>query len=608
MLLVYVAITIDIERTKLDTAGDFSASVQHLEATISQLETMATILSKSITHNVDYDDKSDKDILDYFEQQGDLFSLKFIDDNYRSHLYTKRPINNEQKSRLELLLKTGAYLPHFLQEEKIEEIAIHNNSPQAKLLYPHNNKMSKQNFESELDNEYWQLFWKVHQKKNIYWKLIKRGEELKLSLTVSILDPVQGLVGIIQLLFAHDAFDQDIYYPDSASALVLLTENSPPYLLVASTKASGEDLSDERTFKLQVGRELPSAILALQNSLKGWVYQSDKYFMLSVPLSSAFNFIYLTDSKEFGLMSSRLMPFGLALIASLIFLGIFVERLVHKSLTALKQKDDTLMGKNQLLSTTLTELEETYQELIHREKIASLGNVVAGLAHQLNTPLSIAITAASYITESNEEFIKKFDSGLKKSELKEFLQKGYESSLLVSNNLDKTTHLVDNFKLLSNDESADELNLFNVVEYTEAVIQGFKPRLDARRIKSKINSEQGIKIYNYPISFTQVIVQLVNNSMLHGVESGGSITINIYKGEAKTGVFVDIIDDGKGIKKEDIDRVFEPFFTSKCVAEQVGLGLTIVHNLILGKMSGEIKVSSERGEGCCFSLYIPSLT
>jgi signal transduction histidine kinase len=106
---------------------------------------------------------------------------------------------------------------------------------------------------------------------------------------------------------------------------------------------------------------------------------------------------------------------------------------------------------------------------------------------------------------------------------------------------------------------------------------------------------------------TQIIVQLINNALSHGLEHDGHLRIEINKNHESNGVLVNIIDDGRGIDKGEIDRVFEPFFTSKCAADKVGLGLTITHNLVLGKMRGEIKVSSVLNEGCCFSLQLPNL-
>lgn len=606
--LIAVAVKTDIERIKLDTAADFSSRVQQLDTTISHLEMMATILSQSMTYTVDYQDVSQKiDVLDYFNLGDGLYSLKYISENYQSSIYSKAPKTEEQRNRLELLVKTGAYLPHFLQEERIEKIAVYNKFPLAKLVYPNERKASQRKFQRELADGYWEYFWQNHQQQNIFWKLIQVDKGYKLSLTVSILDPENGLVGLIQFIFSQDIFDQEIYQPSGPDSLVFLSEISDQGLLIATTKYGKDEDSIGKAFNMQEGKKLPLQMVQLLQSLDDWVYQSSEYYLLSVPISGVFNLVYLTDARSFSFLASSLVKSGAFIWGALALIGLFVDRLIYNNLTKLKQKDDVLTEKNQLLVSTLENLEEAQKELIQKEKIVSLGHVVAGLAHQLNTPLSIAITAVSYIQDSLKKFTVKLDKGIKKSELATLLEKGYESSMLIGHNLDKATDLVDNFKLLAEDESEDELNQFNVAEYTQAVLQGLKPALEKRRIKSHINAERDIKIFNYPMSYTQIIVQLLNNAVIHGVDKGGNITINIYRKAETSGAYIEVVDDGRGIDKEYIDKVFEPFFTSKCVAEQVGLGLTIVHNLVLGKMSGEIKVISEKNHGCCFSIYLPSL-
>ena len=607
-ILIFVAIKTDVERIKLDTATDFSSRVQHLETTISHLENLATILSQSMTYTVAFQyPNEDWDVINSFEQNSELLALKFIDENYRSGVYSLPPQTAEQRERLKLLVKMGAYLPHFLYQEKIEKIAVYNHNPKATLVYPNNGNASQIEFQKQLNDHYWPYFWENHQNQNIFWKLIKVEDDYKLSLTVSILDSETGLVGLIQVLFTHDVFDQEIYQPSGPDSLVFLAETSTPSLLIATTEYDINEHSISKAFNMMEGEELPPEIMHLLNSTDDWVYQSDDYFLLSVPISGVFNLVYLTDASGFSLWSSSLVSFSAVVLLFLVVLGVAVDRMVYHNLTILKKQDDTLSDKNQLLTDTLKELEKTQQELIQKEKIASLGDVVAGLAHQLNTPLSIVNTAISYIRESQQLLLGKLETGLKKTELEEALTKGSISSELISNNIEKATALVEHFKLLADSGAEDDIIEFNVVEYTQAVLSGLKPSLEKRKIKFSIHAQQEIRIYNFAFSYTQIIVQLVNNAITHGVSHGGNITINIYRKEHSKGVYVDIEDDGKGIRREDIEKIFEPFFTSKCIAEQMGLGLTIVHNLVLGKMSGEINVSSELDQGCRFTLYFPNL-
>ena len=604
--LIYLAANTELERIKLDAGADFSSKVQHLETTIEHLETMASVISNSMSHHVDYSPKESAiDIDELFDKENPLHTLKYIDDSYKSGLYVSSPLLKEQQNKLKVLLRTGSYLPHLLQEEKLEQIAIYFQNPEAKLVYPAADKNSPARFLQEQQSGYWQSFWDIHQHNTFHWKLIKIENSLKLSLTVSILEPNEGLMGLVQFIFSHEIFDPEINQANGPDSLVFLSEIAYPNLLVATTE--DDESSFIKKFSMQEGENLPSEIQLLLNSINSWVYQSDQYFLLSVPIAQAFNLVYLTDVKGLQVLSLTIFKYGIALLVFLILIGVYVDRVIYQNLATLKEQDDALTDKNKLLTSTLSSLESTQQELIQKEKIASLSSVVAGLAHQLNTPLSIAVTATSFISESTERITNKFNQGLKKSELETFLKDTYKSSQLVDGNLERASCLVDNFKLLASNESEDELCLFDVVEYTHAILQGFRPTFEQRRIKSNIESALDIKIYSYPTSYTQILVQLINNILTHGIESEGCITVNITKNAALNQIKVDVIDDGKGIEKGKIDRIFEPFFTSKPKIEQTGLGLTIIHNLVLGKMLGEIKVASEQGEGCCFSLTLPSI-
>jgi len=607
--LIYLAANADMERIKLDAAADFSSRVQSLEAITEHLENLATMMSHFMSYSVEYNyENKDYNIVESFQLNDEMLSLKYINDNYQSGLYIKPPINTNQHRKIKLLLKTGAYLPHILQEERIESIAIYYQSPQAKVVYPDMGNVSNLQFKKELKEGYWQSFWLTHQEDTVDWRLVTLDGINKLALSVSILTPAEGLVGIAQFIFPLDVFDQDIYQPSGPDSIVFLSEISTVPLLIATTQNENNSSAISSQFDMKKGLVLPNEVQSLLKSIDGWLYQSDDYFLLSVPISGAFNLVYLTDAKDLAIFSSNIFKYGVGLLIFVLFMAFYIERILHRNLTLLKQQDDILIGKNKLLVTTLSTLETTQQELIQKEKIASLGGVVAGLAHQLNTPLGIAITANSYINEATEKLTNKLNQGLKKSELTSFFDNIKESSRLVNNNLSRATGLVNNFKLLATDESEDEQCLFNVVEYTQAILLGFKLKFEERRIKSEVYSEQAIEINNYPVSYTQIIVQLINNALSHGLKDDGHIRIEIYKSSKFNGVLINIIDDGKGIDKEEIDRIFEPFFTSECSADKIGLGLTITHNLVLGKMRGEIKVSSVLDEGCCFSLHLPNLS
>lgn len=606
VFLIGVLIKSDLERTKLDTAADFSSRVQHLETTIDQLEEMATILSQSLTFNFDFGGKFDID--EYLKESGsDYLIIDSKHENYRSGLVSLKPKSDIEAKRLELLIRTGSFLPHFLIVDELESISIFLDKPLAKLSYPFESEGAIEQLSKEYSSAIYKEIWNSHRKQNIVWRMININGQVKLSLSAGVLAPEKGLVGIIQFIFPRDIFDAQLFKASGPDSLVFLTDELKPFGLIATTQYEDGDESVGKKFDMQVGKAIPKKLQNLLEETNDWVNQSQGYFLLSVPISDTFRLVYLTDEDSFSLMESDKLLFGILFILFLALVGVTFERLIHRQLGIILFKDKELSEKNELLIETLKDLEKTQEELIHKEKIASLSDVVAGLAHQINTPLSIAVTAATYISDSLNSIYEKIESGMKKSQLINLLDSGVESTTLINNNLSKVSALIDSFKLLSIDESENKVTRFNVIEYTEAVISGLKFFLDQKNIEVQLSGDTSIRVNNYAMSYTQIIVQLVNNSVEHGIERAGLISVNVEKSEEKLGVNIEFSDNGIGICKQDIVRVFEPFFTSVKASKQVGLGLTIVHNLVHGQMSGEITVESDIGKGFKVRLFIPSL-
>ena len=604
--LIGVLIKSDVERTKLDTAADFSSRVQHLETTIGQLEEMATILAQSLTFSFDFEGSFDID--KYLKSSGSEFLI--IDsthENYRSGLVSQKPKSAQEAKRLELLIRTGSFLPHFLIIEELESISIFLEKPLARLNYPFESENAIEELLKEQDNGYHQEIWDSHRKQNIVWRMIEINGQTKLSLSAGILAPESGLVGVIQFLFPRDIFDQQLFKASGPDSLVFLTDDMKPFGLIATTQYEDSDNSIGKKFDMQLGNPIPKRLQRLLEETNDWVNQSQGFFLLSVPISGTFRLVYLTDEDSFSFMGSDKLLLGILFIVFLILVGVTFERLIHRQLDIILSKDRQLSEKNKLLIETLQDLEKTQTELLHKEKIASLSDVVAGLAHQINTPLSIAVTAVTYMKDSLDSIYEKINTGMKKSELMNLLDSGVESTTLINNNLRKVSSLIDSFKLLSVDESENKVTCFNVKEYTEAVISGLRFFLDQKNIDVEILGEESIRVNNYAMSYTQIIVQLINNSVEHGIERTGLIQVKIGKAKEKVGVNIEFSDNGIGICKQDIIRVFEPFFTSVKASKQVGLGLTVVHNLVHGQMSGEIKVESDLGQGFKVLLFIPSL-
>ncbi|MBF0274923.1 MAG: AAA family ATPase [Nitrospinae bacterium] len=252
------------------------------------------------------------------------------------------------------------------------------------------------------------------------------------------------------------------------------------------------------------------------------------------------------------------------------------------------------------------ELKESQEKLIQSEKMASLGGLVAGVAHEINTPIGIGVTSASFFNDQ-AKLIKKAieEDSLKKSELSKFIDISLQSSDLILNNLNRTANLVKSFKEVSADQSSFDKRKIFLGSYLEQILLSLKPELNKKKHSTEVICPEDIEVHTYPGALAQIITNLVMNSIKHGFENtiSGLITITILK--EKTGIILRYQDNGQGIPEENIKKIFEPFFTTKRNQGGTGLGLHIVFNIVTQKLLGEITCESIVGQGTIFTIKLP---
>jgi Amt family ammonium transporter len=239
--------------------------------------------------------------------------------------------------------------------------------------------------------------------------------------------------------------------------------------------------------------------------------------------------------------------------------------------------------------------------------MAALGSIVAGVAHEINTPVGIGVTAASYLQEETENFNRKFLSGnLTKHSFEKFLEMNIDSTRIILRNLSKAADLIQSFKLVAVDQSSMEMREFEIREYTNEIVLSLNPQFRNTEFSLTVNCPQPVNIRSYPGSYSQVITNLIMNSFHHGFENRqkGVITIDI----ATKGEMVEVLyrDTGKGIPEEIRDKIFEPFFTTKRGQGGSGLGLHIVYNLVTQSLNGTIEYRQTDGEGAGFLITFPA--
>ncbi len=284
--------------------------------------------------------------------------------------------------------------------------------------------------------------------------------------------------------------------------------------------------------------------------------------------------------------------------------------LSHAELEQTNQNLESLVkARTSEIEQTLENLKNTQDMLIENEKMASLGALVAGIAHEVNTPLGVGLTGSSFLREKVEQLQELFDDqALTQNALKEFLQQADETSAIVEENLHRADDLIASFKQLAVDQTSDQTFTFNVYDSLHSSLTSLNHVLQKQKIQSILSCDEQLTTNNNAGSVSQVATNLIMNASIHAFDDNTpNPTIEIKVIELpNNGLEIQFIDNGKGMAEEVIEKVFEPFFTTKRGQGGSGLGLHLVYNLVTRKLKGTITVQSELGKGTTFIVKIPS--
>ena len=266
-----------------------------------------------------------------------------------------------------------------------------------------------------------------------------------------------------------------------------------------------------------------------------------------------------------------------------------------------------LSDSNDHLREALVILDRAKDELVQREKLASLGSLVAGVAHELNTPIGNASVAATTVQAILRELRLKMGQGaLRRSEMEQLLQQCEDGTDLVVRSVFRARDLVGSFKQVSVDQSSERRRAFDLKELVTDCMRTLRPGLTGTPWLLLEEVDSGIACDGFPGPLIQVLTNLVQNAIVHGFEGGTSGTVRIV-GQALENdrMRISVSDNGRGIPSNDLEHVFDPFFTSRLGQGGSGLGLTICHNLVTSLLGGDIKVASTPEAGTDFILTLP---
>lgn len=276
-----------------------------------------------------------------------------------------------------------------------------------------------------------------------------------------------------------------------------------------------------------------------------------------------------------------------------------LENKVNKRTQALKDS-------NQELLSTLEKLHQFQGQLVESEKMASLGDMVAGVAHEVNTPIGLGITASTLLSDRLSEIKQAFeDKTLKSSQLKKFLIEGEENTAIIYRNLKRAAELITSFKKVAVDKTIEEERCFNVKELFTEILLTLAPQIQSTPYIINIDCPESLTIQSKPGPITQIIINLILNSIIHGFDNKDEGTIDITITQFNENLDINYRDDGIGIDQSISHKIFEPFTTTKRGSGGSGLGLHLVYNLVTQALNGKIDCSSEIDNGVKFTISFP---
>ncbi len=280
-------------------------------------------------------------------------------------------------------------------------------------------------------------------------------------------------------------------------------------------------------------------------------------------------------------------------------------------LTATKREESRIRARNarleQVMADQQQELADAQARLVESEKMGALARMVTGLAHEINTPVGLGLTAISHLGDRTTELERSYRDGLmSRSQFEAFLAQASESTALIQGNLQRAADLVSGMRQAAADQTIDQVRPVPLREYLGDVLLSLGPRLREGHAEVQLRCPEDLTLLTDPGALYRIVSNLVVNSLQHGFEGMlvGAITITVTPQAG--GIRLVYTDDGRGLDAEQRQRIFEPFYTTARGRGGLGLGMHIVYTLITGQLGGQITCTGRSGRGIRFEITIPA--
>ncbi len=409
-----------------------------------------------------------------------------------------------------------------------------------------------------------------------------------------VVDSVREWLGVMRVSF--NRFDLATARVD----VVAMAAESPD--VAVSDECSLHEDGDKAIARLRQGHY--ALINDLEHVLRG--ERLERLFRAGA--RSWASFPLMLDGELYGslnLASDRLHHFDEPLVEQVLDVVNGLAIALHQSVLAdrVQRQNDELEAR---VKARTQELSHAMTHLVQSEKLAALGSLVAGVAHELNTPLGSAVTVASTLGDRAEAFHRSYDSGgVTRSELEGFIDQSREAASLLNRSLARAASLVSGFKQVAVDQTSSRRRPFDLAEICEDIRVALKPVLRDGQHEIRMHIPPGVRMESYPGPLEQVITNLVANSVLHGFDGRRQGQIELSATPQADRVHLVYRDDGVGIPPEMVDRVFDPFFTTRLGEGGSGLGMYIVFNLITGLLGGTLSLKNREGGGFELAMDLP---
>ncbi len=313
------------------------------------------------------------------------------------------------------------------------------------------------------------------------------------------------------------------------------------------------------------------------------------------------HYLSLTEQREFKGLRANGQTFTMEVAVSEFTAldGRQVYVWIVRDITERKESEEKLKA-------TLDHLREAQNELVEAEKMASLGGLVAGVAHEINTPVGVSLTAATHLRESAKVMTAKFsENAMTKSDLQNFLDTAQKSTEIVEGNLHRASELVRSFKQVAVDQTSDEVREISVLGYVREVLRSLQPKMKRSEHVIIVEGDEELTATTHPGAISQALTNLILNSLIHAFKEGEIGHISIHAHGLGDQVHLTYADNGCGMDDVAKSKIFEPFFTTKRGTGGSGLGMHIVYNLVTRTLGGTIDLTTSPGKGAVFSICFP---